>query len=108
MSKHRAPDLVRKLVSVCDAWIVGSACSQEKPRDYDVYIPMKYWKEACRLIPKKVKVNTLGGFKCMSDGCEVDVWTGDINDFLSSNYFKEAYHPESGIHIIRTEHKGGY
>lgn len=99
--KFRQPSLVRKLVSVCSAWIVGSACYKENPRDYDVYIPMKYWKEACRLIPSDAKVNTFGGFKCISDECEVDVWTGDCNDFLASAFFKEAYHPETGVRIKR-------
>jgi hypothetical protein len=95
------PELVTKLTTMCSAWIVGSAADElnKEPRDYDIYIPMKYWMEASMLIPKDSKINRMGGFKCVSDGVEVDVWTGDMNDFVASNYFKYAFHPKTGIRI---------
>lgn len=48
-----------------------------------------------------IKINRMGGFKCMSEGIEVDVWTGDMNDFLGCNNFKFAYHPKTGIRIVK-------
>lgn len=99
--KH--PELVTKLVTLCGGWLVGSSAnpSEKEPRDYDVYIPFKFWLEACSYIPKDAKLNRMGGFKCISDGMEVDVWTGDMNDFLASNYFKYAYQPKIGVRIGR-------
>lgn len=97
------PELVTKLTTVCSGWIVGSAANPEtlEPRDFDIYIPMKYWLEASAFIPKDASINRMGGFKCFSEGIEVDVWTGDMNDFAASNYFKFAYHPKTGVRIGR-------
>ena len=98
----RYPDLVTKLTNLCGGWIVGSSADPAvtEPRDYDVYIPMKSWLEACNYIPKDAKINRMGGFKCISEGKEVDVWTGDISDFLT-DYFTFAYQPKSGVRIKR-------
>ncbi len=57
--------------------------------------------EACSLIPKDATINRMGGFKCYSEGIEVDVWTGDMNDFAASNYFKFAFHPKTGVRIVK-------
>lgn len=102
------PELVTKLTTLCGAWIVGSAADPKNnsPRDYDLFVPVKYWLEASNYIPKDCKINRMGGFKCISEGIEVDVWTGDMNDFLSSNYFKFAYQPKTGVlikSIIKTK-----
>ena len=97
------PELVTKLTTVCDGWIVGSAADpdQQSPRDYDIFVPIKSWLAASAFIPKNAKINRMGGFKCLSEGVEVDVWTGEMNEFLTSNYFKFAYHPKTGIRIAR-------
>lgn len=97
------PELVTKLTTLCSGWLVGSSANWtvKEPRDYDVYIPIKYWAEASNFIPRDAKINRMGGFKCLSEGIEVDVWTGDVNDFLASNYFTFAYHPMSGVRISR-------
>ena len=97
------PELVTKLTTLCSGWLVGSSANpnETEPRDYDIYIPVKYWLEASNYIPKDAKINRMGGFKCISDGIEVDVWTGDMNDFLASNYFKFAYQPKTGVRIGR-------
>ena len=97
------PELVTKLTTLCSGWLVGSSANpnETEPRDYDVYIPVKYWLEASNYIPKDAKINRMGGFKCISDGIEVDVWTGDMNDFLASNYFNFAYQPKTGVRIGR-------
>lgn len=97
------PELVTKLTTLCGGWLVGSSANpnETEPRDYDIYIPVKYWLEASNYIPKDAKINRMGGFKCISDGIEVDVWTGDMNDFLASNYFNFAYQPKIGVRIGR-------
>ena len=95
------PELVSRLTTTCNAWIVGGAVDENEPRDFDLYIPMKNWREACMLIPKDAKINRMGGFKCISDGIEVDVWTGEMSDFLASAYFKKCYHPLTGVKIGR-------
>ena len=103
------PELVTKLTTMCSAWIVGSAANElnENPRDYDIYIPMKYWMEASMLIPKDAVINRMGGFKCKSEGIEIDVWTGDMNDFVATEYFKYAYHPKTGVRIIKISTHAG-
>ena len=102
-TKLKHPELVTKLTTLCSGWLVGSSANPDitNPRDYDVYIPMKFWLEASSYIPKEAKINRMGGFKCISEGVEVDVWTGDINDFLSSDYFSFAYQPKTGVRIGR-------
>lgn len=97
------PEIVTLLTTVCNGWLIGSSADPENsnPRDYDIYIPMKEWLTASVLIPKNATINSMGGFKFVSNGIEIDVWTGDCNDFLASNYFKHAYHPKTGIRIKR-------
>lgn len=95
------PELVSKLVNCCSGWIFGSACNQDNPRDYDVFVPIQFWGTASRLIPRDATINRQGGFKCISEGKEVDVWTGEMNSLLASNFFKCAYHPVSGVKIQR-------
>lgn len=91
------------MTTLCSGWLVGSSANPNEiePRDYDVYIPIKYWLEASNYILKDAKINRMGGFKCMSDGIEVDVRTSDMNDFLASNYFNFAYQPKTGVRIGR-------
>ncbi len=101
MIKVKYPELVTKLTTICSGWLVGSSADplNESVRDYDVYIPMKYWREACALIPKDSTINRMGGFKCISEGIEVDGWTGEMSDFVASSYFSFAYHTQTGIRI---------
>jgi hypothetical protein len=95
------PELVSKLVTVCNGWIFGGGCESEIPRDYDIFIPLPFWQRASLMIPKDAKINRMGGFKCISEGIEVDVWTGEMHDLLASNFFKYAFHPITGIKIKR-------
>lgn len=97
------PGLVSKLTTLCDGWLVGSSAivSDVEPRDYDVFIPIDKWLEASNYIPVDAKINRMGGFKVICEGKEVDVWTGKMESFLASNYFKAAYHPKSGVRILR-------
>ena len=97
------PELVTKLTNFCGGWINGSAADpdHDNPRDYDVFIPLKHWQQASSYIPKDAKINRMGGFKCISDGIEVDVWTGLLEDIVTTNHFKYAYQPLTGIRIKR-------
>ena len=97
------PTLVNKLATLCNAWLIGSSAdpSNDNPRDFDVFIPVQHWSMACGLIDEDAKINTFGGFKCVSDGVEVDVWTGNMDEFLATNNFKFAYHPRTNIRISR-------
>lgn len=95
--------LVNKLTTICDGWLIDSGAERpfKRPRDYGVFIPLSKWREACAIIPKDARVNKLGRFKCISEGIEVDVWTGEMNSLLASNYFRCAYHPQTGVKIVR-------
>ena len=97
------PELVTKLTNFCGGWLNGSAADpdHDNPRDYDVFIPLKHWQQASSYIPKDAKINRMGGFKCISDGIEVDVWTGLLEDIVTTNHFKYAYQPLTGIRIKR-------
>lgn len=99
------PELVTRLTTSCEAWIVGSAAMAtcKNPRDYDVFVPAKYWQTASMILPKNAVLNRMGGLKCISEGVEVDVWTGDMHDFLASEYFKAAYNPRTGVRIKRSK-----
>lgn len=74
------PKLVLALSHSHDGWIVGTGAdpSVDNPRDYDIIIPYSEWQKASSLIPLDAKPNHFGGWKCMSEGVEVDVWPGDI------------------------------
>lgn len=95
------PALVCQLIERYDAWIVGSACDTLNPKDYDVAVPFKYWPEAALLMPKDSKPNTFGGWKCKSEGKEVDVWPADLGDLFLSSATKSAWQPKYGIRIKR-------
>lgn len=97
------PELVTKLTHFCGGWLVGSAAdpNNKDPRDYDIFIPIKFWQLASSFIPKDAKINSFGGFKCISDGKEVDVWTGDLDDTLFTDRFTWALNVRTGIRIKR-------
>ena len=102
---RQLPALVVKLAFAHNAWIVGSAadlgCDLEKVRDFDVMVPYRYWAEAAQIIPTDARVNSLGGWKCVSEGREVDVWPGDLDQLILSQQVKRAWHPYSGVVIAR-------
>lgn len=98
----KLPDIVTKLTFHCDGWLIGSSAdpSNYSPRDYDVFIPINNWGKASILIPKNAKINTFGGFKFKDkQGNEIDVWTGEMSNFLNTVQFSFAYHPRSGVRL---------
>jgi len=80
-----------------DGWLVGSSADPDNktPRDYDIVISPANWSKAAQLIPADAKVNSFGGWKCVSEGIELDVWPEDLNQLLSSAMIKFIYHPRS-------------
>jgi len=103
--KVRYPKIVTKLTTLCDAWLVGSSADLEceNPRDFDVFVSIDKWQAASGYIPQNAKINSFGGFKIVCEGKEVDVWTGRMEDFLANNAFSFAYHPKTGVRIMKVK-----
>jgi hypothetical protein len=99
---RRQPVLVAQLVNCFDAWLVGGSAldSPDAPRDWDVVVSPSKWNQIAQLIPKDAKVNSFGGWKCQSEGCEVDVWPEELNSLLTNHFVKAAYHPRSDTRIL--------
>lgn len=95
------PKLVLALTYNHDSWIVGSAAdpTNTSPRDYDVIVPFSEWGKAAHLIPSDAKPNVFGGWKCISEGQEVDVWAGDLGWLMRQAKAKWAWHPSSGVRL---------
>jgi hypothetical protein len=99
------PALVGKLAYTCDAWIIGPAAAVDADmstvRDFDVLVPPANWLQAAQLIPPDARPNTYGGWKCQSEGREVDVWPEDLGKRLPCPLNKFAWHPSSGARFQR-------
>ena len=102
---HIMPALVCKLTTTCNAWIIGSAAAPDvdlaKVRDFDVLVPLAYWQQAAQMIPQDATPNTYGGWKCQSEGREVDVWPEDLGMRMPSAMVKFAWHPYSNARFQR-------
>lgn len=99
------PPLAIALTHNFDAWIVGSAAAPDalNPRDIDIIVPHYEWNRAAHLIPKDAKVNSFGGFKCVQDGIEMDVWPGDLGWLMQRPKACWAWHPASGVRLCKVE-----
>lgn len=99
------PALVRQLVTMHDAWVIGSAARSEADhgsvRDFDVVVPFAEWKCAALLIPKDAVPNTFGGWKCQSGSAEVDVWPGELGALMQNAAARYVWHPRSGARWIK-------
>lgn len=97
------PSLVCKLTYAHEAWIIGSAakpdCDHTTVRDYDILVPFSNWQKAAMLIPDNAVPNTFGGWKCQSEGREVDVFPGELSWLFTNDLAKYAFHPRSGKRI---------
>lgn len=96
---HNMPKLVRKLCFGHEAWIVGSAVVESKPRDWDVAVPFSEWRQAAMLIPESATPNTMGGWKCDN----VDVWPCELSKLLRNEMTQHLWHPRSGAKYKRCE-----
>ncbi len=105
---HVLPSLVCKLTHAHEAWVVGSAANPEADhatvRDYDVLVPLTHWQNAAMLIPVDAKPNTFGGWKCVSEGREVDVWPGDLASLMTNRAASWAWHPRTGVRLSVHNH----
>lgn len=102
------PPLVAKLCEHYEAWIVGSGADTlcTNPRDWDVMVPLSMWGECAALIPADAVPNTFGGWKCQSNGIEVDVWPGELSRVMGHHRSKFAWQPRYGIRLGRIEPTG--
>jgi hypothetical protein len=62
-----------------------------------VLVPFSQWQKACMLIPKEAVRNHFGGWKCISEGIEVDVWPADLSWIMQRPMLKFIWHPATGI-----------
>jgi len=99
------PSLVTKACYNCEAWIVGSAANPNniEPRDYDVIVPYSHWHSVAIMLPDDVKKNTFGGWKCVSEGKEVDIWPGELSWILTNKICEWAWHPRTDTRIRKYE-----
>lgn len=97
------PALVAQLVTIYDAWIIGSGAIKDADlsalRDFDVLVPWDQWKYAAILIPAEAKPNTFGGWKATSEGRTVDIWPGDLVWTMQSHMFRAAWHPKTNVRV---------
>lgn len=95
----KIPKLVSDLSTYHDGWIVGSAANPENksPRDFDIAVPFSKWQEASALIPDDAKRNHFGGWKCISEGIEVDVFPCELSWILLSPYCEWIWNYKTNI-----------
>lgn len=102
---HSLPALVCKLAHGHEAWVVGSAARPDADlktvRDFDLLVPFAHWQAAAMLIPADACPNTFGGWKCQSEGLEVDVWPGDLGQLFTNARMKYAWHPRTGVRVVK-------
>jgi hypothetical protein len=88
-----------------DAWLLGSAADPTADltavRDFDVIVSPGNWIQAAQLIPKTATPNTYGGWKCISEGKQVDVWPEDLGKRLYNILNSYAWHPNTGARFQR-------
>lgn len=95
------PKLVARLTHYHEAWIVGSAAdpTNKSPKDYDILVPLSKWQDAAGLIPEGAVSNSFGGFKCVEDGIEIDIWPGELSWIIQRPKCLYAYQPKTGIRL---------
>jgi len=99
------PALAAKLCTLHDAWVIGSAAHPNADlstvKDFDICVPFSNWKSAAALMPANATVNTLGGWKSVSEGAVVDVFPVDMGWLLTNADVKHIWHPRTGARFIR-------
>lgn len=103
---NRMPRIVRLICSISDSWIVGSAADphNNRPKDYDVAVPLTQWTKAAVVIPKDARPTMFGdGWKFMSDGQEVNVWPADVINIFQCAKCDWMWQPIKNIRIRRYE-----
>jgi hypothetical protein len=99
------PSLVRKLVIMHNAWIVGSAANPANNptecRDIDVMVLHSEWPKAAQLIPSDAKPNTFGGWKIQADGISIDVWPDDLGRVLLGAKTEWIWQPQTNTYFKR-------
>lgn len=86
------PSIVKTACFNYEGWIVGGAAEfligkikpySEKPKDWDVIVPVTKWEYIFPIVPYKfANVNTFGGFKIFENDIEIDIWPEDLGHFF--------------------------
>lgn len=80
-----------KSFAVQGCWLIGGAVrymlgdTDELPRDWDIVCPFYLWANVAVTLPKNAAANSFGGLKFVSDGVEIDIWPGEIENVLIRN-----------------------
>lgn len=93
-TEHRSlndlPVLVRQILFLNEAYLVGSACewflNKEllDPRDFDVMVEPDYYMRACQLVSNKsFKINSFGGIKIIED-VPIDIWPMSLSYYIKA------------------------
>lgn len=95
------PKLVANLVTNFNAWITGSAANPETDlktvRDWDIIVPFSEWVKAASCIPMNAVPNRFGGWKCISERQEVDVWPDDLTNIMPQRATNYLWHPRTNM-----------
>lgn len=101
-----APSLVLWLVQEVGCWVVGSRADFTLDRvhegsDWDILVQPSLWGVAVGGIPlDHVKATRRGGWRVVMEGKPViDVFPGDLSDWMSKACTRVAWHPKSGVVI---------
>ena len=119
MAQRTLPwSLPRRICLHHDAWVVGSAATEQAwttdfagIRDLDILVPFASWPGAANTISDACKhgvaehrgLTVFGGYKLFlpetadSRALEVDVWPGNLGDFLSMPRARAVWHPTQDI-----------
>ena len=101
-----APPLVLWLVSDAGCWVTGSRasfsdCRLHAASDWDILVPWKLWETVVGALPlDKVVPTRKGGWRVRIEGQhDIDVFPGDIGDWLVKPFTHVAWHPKTGTVI---------
>ena len=104
---RKLPAFVHHLCYFCDGWIVGSSANPRKraPRDWDIIIPYTNWGQALAYLKEKnhsFSINSFGGLKVyLSPITTVDIWPGDVGEYLKLGQAQGAWHHKTNTRITK-------
>ena len=67
-------------------WLVGSAVTDEKPKDYDILFEPAEWDKAQSVLPSMVKeglrLTRFGGIRFYIGETAIDVWSTSLANYI--------------------------
>lgn len=104
-----APAIVLWLVQEVGCWVMGSRAGfdESAPRqmhamsDWDILVPRALWDLAVGCLPlDKVTPTRRGGWRVRVEGQpDIDVFAGEVGEWLTKACVHVAWHPKSGTVI---------